>query len=313
MFGQPKGRKLPHPPKAKNKLIYGIVVAILMLVALFNARIKSQMIQNLRQSDAEFQVHVIDVGQGDSILVCADGHAMLVDSGEAASGSKVADYLDALGIKELDYAVASHFHADHIGGFAKVIEGRKVGTILEPECPESLIPTSTAFETYLDAVEQSGAAYQTAKPGDTFSLGNAQITVVAPGVMDEENLNNDSLVMRITYKNTSCLLTGDMESSEESWLLEQGTDLQADFLKVAHHGSANGSGEALLSAVKPSFAAISCAKENDYGHPAASTLDRLAQVTNEVYVTADSGTVVYLYDHETGHKWILTEKQEETP
>ncbi|MBQ4464782.1 MAG: MBL fold metallo-hydrolase [Oscillospiraceae bacterium] len=122
MFGQPRLPRIPQDPKAKNKLIYAIVIAILVVVALISGRMKTQQEQAVPQSDADFQIHVIDVGQGDSILVLADGHAMLVDSGDADSGSTVCSYLKGLGVEKLDYAVATHLHFDHIGGFSDVLK-----------------------------------------------------------------------------------------------------------------------------------------------------------------------------------------------
>ena len=309
MFGQPRLPRIPQDPKAKNKLIYAIVIAILVVVALISGRMKTQQEQAVPQSDADFQIHVIDVGQGDSILVLADGHAMLVDSGDADSGSTVCSYLKGLGVEKLDYAVATHLHFDHIGGFSDVLKQFPAEQILEPSCPDDLLPTNTVYELYLDAAEASGADCRTAKAGEIFSLGKAQVEVLAPADAIGENLNNDSLVFRVTYGDASALLTGDMEHEEEDWLLAQGRELQADFLKVSHHGSANGSGEAFLAAVRPQFAAISCAKQNDYGHPSQEALDRLAAYTDEVYVTADGGSIVFLYDAETGQKRVLTAGQ----
>lgn len=316
MWGEPvlgnrKGRKLPHKNKSKNVTLYCIVVAILMVVALISGRLNTVMQGEVTQSDAEFQVHVIDVGQGDSILILADGHAMLLDCGEASAAPAVLRYLDALGIKEIDYAVASHLHADHIGGFAKVLPELTVGTVIEPRCPDKLIPTTVTYEMYLNAVEQSGAAYREMQAGDSFSLGGASVAVLAPGDETPDSLNNDSLVLQVKYGNTVCLFTGDMETPEETCLLEQDIFLKADFLKVAHHGSGGASGEDLLAQVAPKYAVISCGKDNKYGHPAKSALERLNKYAREVYVTTESGNVVYLYDADTRQSSIVTSKKAE--
>lgn len=311
MFGQPKGRKLPQEPKAKNQALYCIVIAVLMLVALISGRLSMSLEGEVVQSDAEFQVHVIDVGQGDSILILADGHAMLLDSGIAASGAVVARYLDTLGIEELDYVAASHLHADHIGGFVKALADRKVGAFLEPPCPDNLIPTGTVYEMYLSTIEQSGAELREIRAGDSFTLGGAEVAVLAPGEETPDSLNNDSLVFQVKYGDTVCLFTGDMESEEEAELLERETFLKADFLKVAHHGSGGTTGEDFLARTAPKYAVISCGKDNSYGHPAKSTLERLDKYAGEVYVTTDFGNVVYLYDADTRQRSIVTSKKPE--
>ena len=309
MFGQPKMRKIPLNINAKKKIIYAIVIVILVTVALISGRLRTKQEKSMLDSGADFQIHVIDVGQGDSIAVIADGHAMLVDAGLTESGSTVSRYLEKLGVTKLDYAVASHFHSDHIGGFPTVLEKFPVDTILEPNCADDLLPTSEVFVHYLDAVEASGAAYRTAEAGEVFTLGGAQVEVLAPAEAIGENLNNDSIVLRITYGDTSAILTGDMEHEEEQWLLEQGRELKSDFLKVAHHGSANGSGEEFLAAVQPEFVAISCGNGNEYGHPAQETLDRLKAHTNQIYVTMKCSSIAFLYEADTKRKYILNWNQ----
>lgn len=315
MFGKPKGRKIPQKPKARNKLIYGIVVAVLMVVALISGRMRTFQLQ--QAPNVPFMVHVLDVGQGDAILIRADGdHTMLIDAGDTAGGERVAAALDSCNVHSLDYVVATHLHADHIGGIPDAIEGRTVGRIIEPPCPDDLIPTSVVYEHYLDAVEASGALYATAKAGDSFSLGNAQVEILAPGDMAVNDLNNVSLVLRVTYEDCTCLFTGDMEAEEENWLLSQGTDLQADFLKVAHHGSNTSSTEAFLAAVQPEFVAISCGKDNEYGHPAPETLRRLENSPNtpEIHITAEEGEIEFIYTHSPVPMQInVQHPKEETP
>ena len=297
MFEQPKGKKISRKAKTKNNIIYSIVVVILTIIALVSGKIHT--VQLTQTSDAPFQVAVIDVGQGDSILVEADGHFMLIDAGDNGGGEKAAAYLDERHVTALDYVVATHLHADHIGGMPAVLEGRTVQKIIEPPCPEKFLPTSKTYERYLDAVEASGAAYSTAEAGDHFTLGGAQIEVLCPGENEMTELNNTSLVLRVTYEDFTCLFTGDMEESEEKWLLSCGTDVSADFLKVAHHGSSYSSSKAFLEAVRPKYAAISCGKDNKYGHPSAGTVERLKNSPNapEVHITAEEGTIQILYTH----------------
>lgn len=305
---------LPKEPKTKNKIIYAVVVAILSAVALFTGKYsvteESQQNQDITIADAEFQVHVIDVGQGDSILVCADGETMLIDTAESSAGAKILDYLGSQNITDLDYAVATHMHADHIGSFQKVFTQIKPAHVIEPVYQDSLIPTTKTYERYLDTVEQTGAEYQSLKAGDSFTLGNAQITVLAPVTEKASSLNNTSLVLRVQYDDIVCLFTGDMEVQEEKTILENNSDLKADFLKVGHHGSDTSSSEEFLAQVQPKYAAISCGVNNKYGHPADSTLEHLASWTDQVYITAQQGDIIFYYDKDTKSCNITTNGKE---
>ena len=310
LLGQPKLPKIPGDPKAKNKIIYAIVVVLLAVVALVSGKLHMEYkpTSGGTKADAPFQVHVLDVGQGDSILVIADGHAMLVDAGEPSASPKILRYLQEKDIRKLDYIAATHPHSDHIGGLPEVIKAYPPQNVVEPVCPEELLPVTSTYEKYLDAVESSGARFRALQSGDRFKVGGARITVLAPDPGEAQDLNNVSLVLRVQYGDCTCLLTGDMETPEEEQILTHKYELKADFLKVGHHGSESSSSEAFLAAVRPDYAAISCAKENDYGHPHKAVLDRLKVHTDKIYVTAEQGDIVFLYDPTAGKRRIVTEK-----
>jgi len=319
-----KNKTLPEQQQnnTRNKIIYIIVVVILVIVALISGRYSTQVQesdlqiiqeQNITVSDAEFQVHVIDVGQGDSILVSADGQTMLIDAAESSAGDKILSYLNAQNITELNYAAATHMHADHIGGFPKVFASVKPKIMLEPVFEDSLIPTTKTYEKYLDAVEATGAEYKQLKTGDSFTLGNAQVTVLAPVSEHASSLNNTSLVLRVQYDDIVCIFTGDMETPEEKTVLStvDNTLLKADFLKAGHHGSDTSSGEAFLEQVQPKYVGISCGVDNKYGHPAESTLEHLRNYTDNVYITAQQGDIVFLYDKDTKTCNVITNGKEQ--
>jgi competence protein ComEC len=307
-------QRMPKKKKTKNVAIYCVVIALLTVVACVSGRYKTEHPETndgiMDNSDAEFQVHVMDVGQGDSILVLADGEAMLIDASESTAAAKITDYLSSQGVTKLQYAAATHMHADHIGGFPKILDTVQAETIIEPVFRDALTPTTKAYERYLDIVEESGAEYRTMQAGDSFTLGGAEVSVLAPVSDEADTLNNTSLVLRVEYDGIVCLFTGDMETEEETSLLQSGADIKADFLKVGHHGSTTSSGEAFLEAVQPAYAAISCGADNSYGHPAESTLERLAAYTDNVYVTAEDGDIIFLYDKETKSCSIITENEE---
>jgi len=320
-----------NPNQSRNSVIYVILIIVLIGIALYAGRQEQTQQQpeqqnslqifdgdeeipqdyNFTVSDAEFQVHVIDVGQGDSILVMADGKAMLIDAAESKSANKIISYLQAQNVTELEYAATTHLHADHIGGYPKVMSAVKPKTVIESICPESILPTTKVYEKYLQGIEASGAKYQTMKAGDTFTLGNANITVLAPISEHSASLNNTSLVLRVQYDDVVCIFTGDMELPEEKTVVASSVDLpehflKADFLKAGHHGSDTSSGEAFLAEVQPEYVGISCGVDNKYGHPAQSTLEHLRAYTDEVHITAEEGDVVFLYDADTKQEKIVT-------
>ncbi len=305
-----KRRSVTSSKNSKSTTLYAIVVAILVIVALISGRVSTEQSGELSVSNAPFQVHVMDVGQGDSILVLADGHAMLIDGSVSKASSKIISYLESQNITELDYVAATHFHADHIGGLAKVIAAYPPKQVVESVCPEKLLPVTDTYERYLDAVEESGAEYHAMHQGDEFQLGGALVTVLAPVSEDADDLNNTSLVLKVEYGGCTCIFTGDMEETEEETILSGSYDLRADFLKVGHHGSDTSSGEKFLAAVQPDCAAISCGVDNSYGHPHAETLEKLKDYTDNVYITAENGDIVFLYDAATNQRQIITANAE---
>ena len=306
-----KKREIPGPPKVRNLIVFCVLVAILLGIALLNAKLAGlERDESITVSDADFQVHMIDVGQGDAILVIADGNTMLIDAGEPEAAGTVAGYLEAQEVGKLTYAVATHMHADHIGGMARVLTWCGAGTLIEPVYPDALVPTNTVYENYLAAIEESGVKVRTMHDGDSFRLGSADVQVLAPAQDDAPDaLNNTSLVLRVQYDDVVCLFTGDMEEPEEKTLLARGEDLRADLLKAGHHGSATSSGEDFLAAVQPQYVFVSCGRDNSYGHPAKSTLERLGLWTQDIYVTAEEGHTVFLYDKDTGTCNVVTQKE----
>lgn len=228
-------------------------------------------------------VEYLDVGQADSILLSSDGEYMLIDAGNNADGDDVVSYLRSVGADELKYAVGTHPHEDHIGGMDDVINDLTVDRVLLPN-------TTTNTQTYgdvLTAIESKNVPVTVPQASDTYQLGDATIAVVAAEQADE--LNNTSIVLKATYKNTSFLFMGDAEYSVEATLLGS-ADLNSDVIKIGHHGSSTSTGAAFLAAVSPKAAVISVGADNSYDHPAQETLDKLAGIP--VWRTDKNGTVI---------------------
>lgn len=238
-------------------------------------------------ADVGNRVHFIDVDQGDSILVESDGEYMLVDAGEENKGDVVVDYINSLGISCLKYAVATHPHSDHIGGMDDVINNIDVQNIIMPDA----ITTTKCFENMLDAAENKNVNVIEAIAGNSFELGNFNCTIVGP-INESEDMNNNSVVIKLTYGEDKILLTGDCSKAEERDIVNSGADISADLLKAGHHGSSTSGTEEFIKSVNPGAAVISCGRDNDYGHPHKETMDTFNKHNIEVYRTDTMGTIV---------------------
>ena len=236
-------------------------------------------------------VHYIDVGQGDSELVCCNGEYMLIDAGEPDASDAVLEYLDALGIDRLDYLVCTHGHSDHCGGLDAVVESLEVETVFT----SPYAGDSPSYEIFTDAVYDAGLELTVPVLGESYRLGEASFSFIGP-LEDYDNQNDDSLVMRLEYGDTSFLFTGDMTAKAEKDLINDGADLRCDVLKVGHHGSSGSSCYQFLYEAQPGIGVISCEKGNSYGHPHEETLSRLNDADVTVYRTDLEGSIVIFSD-----------------
>ena len=238
------------------------------------------------------EVHFIDVGQADSALILCGGESMLIDGGNVDDASLVVSYLDEQGVETLDYVVCTHAHEDHVGGLAGVLAVYEAGTVFSPVTEYD----SAAFQNFVSYTQAQGLALTVPQAGDSFSLGEAQVTILGP-LAEYEETNNTSLVMRVDFDETAFLFTGDMERTAEADLLEYSAgELWATVLKVGHHGSSTSSSYPFLREVLPSYAVISCGTGNSYGHPHEEVLSRLSDAGTTVYRTDLLGTVVAVSD-----------------
>lgn len=248
--------------------------------------------------DAGLLVSFLDVGQGDSIFLRSpSGKTMLVDGGPDGSFPVIDQCLTSLGVVGLDVVIASHVHADHIGGLISVVDTYPVGDFYYP-------PFDADSETYfnlLDALKESQATVHQPLAGvDTLIPWDDQVEVriLAPYDTIYNNFNDTSYIIRVSYHNTAVLLTGDASELGEKLALKAQPNhyFKADVLKVAHHGSSDATFEKFLDAVSPAIAVISVGKNNDYGHPDQALLDRLSERGITIYRTDEDGTVTLLLD-----------------
>ena len=239
-------------------------------------------------------VHYIDVGQGDSILLESKGNFALIDAGEKEYGPVVCDYLKAVGVDAIDYVIATHPHSDHIGGLADVINSYNCKNFITKETDSQ----TKTWMNVLTAVDKNDVNYIDAEVSDTYSFGEAQFEILGPCSDDYEEYNDYSVIIKATCGDTSFLFTGDAEKTSEKEMLSANTDLRADVLKVGHHGSTTSSSKAFLDAVNPSYAVISCGRDNDYGHPHKEIIQELSRRGITIYRTDELSSVIAYSDKE---------------
>lgn len=252
------------------------------------------LIYQQRQNTSGLSVHIINVGQGDSILVCCDGKDMIIDGGTPQESTTVENYLRACGVKSFSYVIATHPHSDHIGGLVDVIKGYKVGTIIM----SNATTTTQTYENLLTAIADKKMKITRARVGNSYELGGAKFVILAPaGTYDD--LNDTSVVIKLTYKSKSFLFMGDASENSEKDILSENRDLSADVLKVGHHGSSTATTQPFLNAVRPEYAVISVGQGNKYGLPNTEVIQRLRNAGIKIFRTDINGTVVFVSDGKT--------------
>ncbi|MFA6371135.1 MAG: MBL fold metallo-hydrolase [Methanothrix sp.] len=246
-------------------------------------------------------VHFIDVGQGDSELLQFAGKNVLIDGGTQDAGPRVESYLRSHGATSLDLVVASHPHDDHIGGLITILNDIPVKQILD----SGQTHTTQTFENYLNLIDQKNILFSTAERGQTIDLDPAiKIEVLSPpATLFSDDLNQNSIVLKVTYNKVSFLFMGDAGFEAEDSIMAVESDLKSTVLKVGHHGSSSSTGSAFLSKVRPEVEVIEVGAGNDYGHPTQKTLSALQSTSSKVYRTDTNGNIEVTTD---GQSYTVT-------
>jgi len=251
------------------------------------------------QEQGTLQVKVLDIGQGDAILIRGGGQTVLVDTGDIETRDKLVAYIKKEGITAIDTVIITHPHADHLGGMLGVLENFKVKQIYD----SGQTATTALYRKYLSEVQKQKIPFNLVTAGEEISITNEiKLKFLAPSkpFITESAINNNSIVAKLTYNQFSMLLTGDAEKeSEKSMVKNYAKELKSTVLKAGHHGSNTSSSSGFLKAVGPEAVIISLGANNDYHHPHPSTLKKYVDAQLKVYRTDLDGTVTITSDGKT--------------
>ncbi len=249
-----------------------------------------------KKYDAEMQVHFLDAGKADCAYIkCKDKH-ILIDAADVETTNSVVEYLKRQNVSKFDLIVVSHPHRDHIGQMDNVINEFEIDKFIMSEISDGIVPTSVTYEKMLKSLINHKVDVQNVTVGKIFLIGDTKIEIFGP-INEYDNLNNNSIVLKITYGTVSFLFTGDAEKQEEFDIMNSGADLKSTVLKVAHHGSNTSSTQKFLGKILPEYAIISVGPDRS-NLPKTSVLERLKKFGTKIYRTDLNGTIIFLTDGE---------------
>ncbi len=252
-----------------------------------------------------FSVHIIDIGQGDSIFIqTLEDKRILIDAGDEEAEHTVYSYLKRIGVKKIDVLIATHPDTDHIGSMDYIIDKFKISHFYMPDAKTD----SEAFYNLLDSCRDKNLKIEYLTKGDRLKIDSSTtMEILSPSTITDKN-NLNSIVSLLNYKCYEFLFTGDAEKENESEILSSCNLPDIEFLKAGHHGSSSSSTDEFIEKLKPEAVAISCGYNNDYGHPHRSVLDTFRENGSVVYRTDKNGSLVFYCD-ENG---IFTKKKYKT-
>ena len=288
--------------KGLKKYLFTIIVLAIAAAAAYVIPETDEPVRDLGQ------VVFVDVGQGDCTFVrTPNGSTLLIDGGEYdAFNAELRPFLKSRGIDKVDFALATHYHSDHMGGIYELVEAGMADNLIIPDYE----PENKAKSKLLKVSQRTGTRVIQVSADDKIQLGDidVDITVLHPqkGGFSKTDENNNSLVLMLSYLGTDFLLTGDAEADAEASVLKK-FNIEADVLKVGHHGSSSSTSKKFIQAVDPTYAVIQCGEGNSYGHPHYETLDILEDNDARIYRTDTDGDISFFID-EKGIKEIKIEK-----
>ncbi len=305
-----KGTKLSRNAKiAIAILLIAVIIGLIAAIILIPSKPdggEETTTELFVSADETVEVHFIDVGQGDGILIRTGEGDVVIDAGANKTEEEYLMYLKSEGVESIEYLVLTHPHSDHIGGADLLLEELPVEHVVMPNTTH----TSAMYINLINQINELEIDIIYAKVNDVLTLGGVKITTLAPKGIDYKNMNNYSVVMRMDFEEASFLFVGDAEVLSEKEMLDGIPEsvLDVDVLKVGHHGSTSSSSKDFLAALTPEYAVISCGEGNSYGHPHKATLESfsLIDAAGKLYRTDEDGHIVFTSDGESFE--IQTEK-----
>ena len=287
--------------RRKGSPIVALIIVILgaLIYTYFGGNVDLGGERQSEVVDGTIEFYVLDVGQADAILIKSEKGNILFDSGDLDTKYELVDTLGKLGVSEIEYAIFTHPHADHIGGADVVLTSLEVHNVIMPVLDDKDIPTTKVYERLIKAIEDDETINLiAAEPDSEYSVGDVKMKILAPASPDYTDLNNYSVVVRVDFGATSFMMTGDAEdvSEEEMLVRYPASELKATLYKAAHHGASESNTAEFLAAVRPEIIAISCGADNSYGHPHVETLERFGETGAEIYRTDIDGTLKFVSD-----------------
>lgn len=289
--------------KKRKKILTFIIILVIfsVIVNRYTSISYNTITVTQYNSEDELQIHIIDVGQAESILIVQDGFTMLVDSGDNFTGDDVVKYIKNLGIDKIDIFLITHFHRDHAGGAHKIISSLDVKKIvchkfsdlstmqerfwyIDMSISRSIRETFGSMSIFMESACENNKL-------KNFDVGDAKVYTLSQN-NDAVNVNNKSIVFKLVYGDFSMLFMADAESEVEKELLEEDADLSADVLKIGHHGSKTSTTNEFLDKVNPKYAVVSCGNGNDYNHPYGAVTKRFEDKNIPLYRTDELGDIV---------------------
>ena len=271
-----------------------LIILLAFLIINNQDKIKNLFNQNNNQNQNDYintnndllKVHYLDVGQGDSIFIeLPNNETMLIDAAESYQSEKIINYLKNLNYQKIDYVIGTHPHTDHIGGLKDIINTFEIGKIYMPK----VVSTTKTYESLLMAIKDKNLKINTAKAGTSIIDTDAlKINILAPNSETYTELNNYSVVTKITYGTTKFLFMGDAEKLSENEIKENVT---ADVIKIGHHGSNTSSSINFIKKVKAKYGIISVGLNNKYNLPKEETITNWENSGTKIYLTSINGTI----------------------
>lgn len=286
-------------------IIVMIIASVLLLLHISGIASLDEMkstfgaIDGVQPIESDFAVYYLDVGQSDCTIVICDGEVLMIDTGSLRRINTIRQSMHTLNIHSIDYMVITHQHDDHMGSASELINDVPVENFIMPKLAESNnITDNKTYNILINTLADKDINRIPSQECESFMLGDALVEILSPTVQSN-NINNMSIVLKITYGETEFLFQSDAETKIENDLIRSDYDIDVDVLKIGHHGSKTSSSEKFLNVTSPEFAIISSGARNTYSHPNKKILDRLEEFEIYTFVTSLDGDIAVSSDGNT--------------